>query len=138
MIEVPYRHGFPMLEVRVKLPAEVVAEKMQSGLSLSPPEKGWALIDTGSDTSCFDLQAAGKIGLLPTGQENLLRHAVEGSYKVPTFDGELEVPDFKLLRVREARGLSLSRFGLVALVGRDFLDGLTLCCDGSHVRLSLN
>lgn len=113
----------------MRLPDEVRRWREEAGVSISPVA-GWALIDTGADISAFDTRAASQAGLRPTGGSDLLRHAEDGTYRVPTFDGDLTVEGLKTFRVREARGLYLARLGFVALIGRDFLIDLQLVCDG--------
>lgn len=137
MVRFPYdEQGRPVVQVELRLPAAVRREKLRSGLSLGR-EIGWALVDTGADGSAFDTSAAGRAGLRPTGVGRLSRHARDGFYEVPTFDGDLVVNGLKDLRIREAPGLSLGRFGWIAVIGRDFLADMVLVCNGRNRTLSL-
>lgn len=138
MLEFPYRNGHPAAAVEVRLPPDKRRKLLEDGASLAVA-KGWGLIDTGSHGSGFDLEEAGRIGVRRVGWQSLRRHAESGTYDLPTLDGELGVPGLKSLRLRTALGLRLAESGFIALIGRDFLDGLRLECDGceSWTRIEL-
>lgn len=138
MIEFPYRNGYPAVRVEVRLPPDRRRRLLESGVSLGVA-RGWGLIDTGSFGSGFDREEAARIGVRRVGWHPLKRHAEEGKYEVPALNGELIVPGLKSLHLKTALGLRLAESGFIALIGRDFLDGLRLECDGctSRTRIEL-
>ena len=136
MVEFPYRNGYPAVEVEVRLPAEQRGQLAEAGISLGG-ERGWGLIDTGSFRSGFDMVAAGRAGVRQLGWQSLRRHAGPGTYEVPLLDGDIVVPGLKSLRVEQGLGLELHHLGFIALIGRDFLDGLHLVCDGCGTKTRL-
>ena len=104
------------------------------------PMKGFALIDTGALSTCLDISTAEIIGLPVCGTTEITSasHTVE----VPIFVGKLVLPDFININVQRGAGVNLKGFGtdldLIALIGRDILEGAILVYNGPAGSFSLS
>ena len=64
-------------------------------------------------------------------------YQAEGSDPQPMFDFDMAIDELGDFPVRQGRGLHLQRFGIVALVGMDILDGMVAVFNGPAGHFSL-
>ncbi len=86
------------------------------GESPPPAVNGFAMIDTGASTTCFDARAAQEAGL-PTVGIAKMSSASHANHAVPTFAGRLVCPTIDI-NVEAGMGANLSEIGGVG-TGRD-------------------
>ena len=101
------------------------------------PVNGFAIIDTGANTTCFDADAAQRAGLPMVGVTHMTS-ASHADHQVPTFTGKIVCPTITI-DVKAGMGANLSPFGdkLVAVLGRDTLKAAILIYNGPDGHFSL-
>jgi hypothetical protein len=123
------RYG-PRLNVEIHMPDPLVALLQQKNQPVPPPIVAKALIDTGASATCVDEQSIAPLGLTvirqmpvcsPGGNRNVNVYPVKF-----TFPGT----DLKDVDFAPVGACDLQAFGVVALLGRDFLSGKTLVYNG--------
>ncbi len=101
------------------------------------PVNGYALIDTGAQSTCIDQNAAERAGLaiVDTGK---IASATHSEHEVPIFAGKLDFVAFSGgVSAHRAYGANLSSQNLVALIGRDVLQKCVLIYNGLDGSFSL-
>ena len=92
-------------------------------------EVGLVMFDTGASISCFDQQAATRVGLAIVGRGNMTS-ASHVSHPVPIYAGKLNLPRFNV-NIENGMGANLAPQRLLALIGRDILRMGTLFYNGT-------
>ena len=64
--------------------------------------------------------------------------ASHAKHKVPVYSAKLVIPDFSAIDVEYAMGASLDEMNLIALIGRDLLQGAVLVYNGTDGSISLS
>ena len=98
---------------------------------------GTALIDTGASSTCIDQQAAERAGL-PVIDKAMMASASHAKHEVPVYSAKLVIPDFSAIDVEYAMGASLDEMNLIALIGRDLLQGAVLVYNGTDGSIALS
>lgn len=109
-----------IVHVEIRLPEDLRREKRILG-GHSGTVAGEALIDTGSDVTAFDLEAAQRAGLVRAGSGRLSTVLGRHDGRVPLLLGEIAIAGFGTYPVLQGRGFNLSHLGYVAVIGRDIL-----------------
>ncbi len=78
--------------------------------------------------SCFDLKAAGKLGLVTRGKANMIS-ASHDNHLAPLFAGKL-IFDKVNVNIERAMGANLAPQGVIALIGRNIMSMGTLFYNG--------
>ena len=129
----------PIVPVVISVPDEV--QRVLVERSEEPPNSvnGFALIDTGASATCFDIDAAEKVGLPKIGVAQMAS-ATHKNHTVPTFAGKITTP-MLTIDVETGMGANLSSQGnnMVAILGRDILRNAVFIYNGpdGHFSLSL-
>ena len=95
---------------------------------------GLMMFDTGASHTCFDLTAAGEIGLVIVAKGNMTS-ASHQNQPMPLYAGKLAIPGADL-NVEQAMGAHLAPQGLIALIGRDVMRHGTLFYNGMDGTVS--
>ena len=112
-------HFGAIVQVELRLPRDLKREQGVFGVH-SAAAHGDALIDTGSDVTAFDLEAARRAGLVARDTGRLSTVLGHHGGRVPVLLGEIQVADFGSFVVR-GRGFHLAHLDYVAVIGRDIL-----------------
>ncbi len=115
----------PCVAVLIGLAQSIAAQLAPHGQSVPDPVSGWALIDTGATTTCIDDQLAQSLRL-PVIDEVPILSASHADTKVYVYPTQMEVADHGKVDVPRAIGANLKPSGLVALLGRDYLQHCVL------------
>ena len=135
----------PVVQVTIHVPDDVAQAYADRGETSPPPNNGYAIIDTGATTTCFDVEAAKAAGLPQIGDADM-SSASHTSSRVPVFAGKIFVPGLGIgINIPEGMGANLSSINLnsdgealVALLGRDFLQNTVLVYNGPDGHFSLS
>ena len=131
----------PIIPVTLTLSDEALKAYAARGEFPPPTVNGFAMIDTGASTTCFDARAAQEAGL-PTVGTAKMSSASHANHAVPTFAGRLICPTIHV-DVEAGMGANLSEIGgdgpgrLIALLGRDALASAILIYNGPDGSFSL-
>jgi len=121
----------PRSPVEVGLPDALAQAVAMQGTVIPTPQVGWSLIDTGASNTCIDVGVATALGLPIINRVTVQTPA--GPTQQNVFAAKLSFPgaDLPVLSFIEACGAELINQGIVALIGRDFLENKTLIYDGN-------
>ncbi|HEX4960515.1 MAG TPA: aspartyl protease family protein [Thermoanaerobaculia bacterium] len=106
------------------------------GEKLAPPIVGEALIDTGANVSCIDIEAATELGLKPI-DVTKMHSASHSDHEVPVYYASLEILGMGARFELRSMGGALKAQNLIALIGRDALAGTVLFYDGPTGQTTL-
>lgn len=127
----------PVIPVTITLSDEAQHAFIDRGEK--PPEAvtGFALIDTGANTTCFD-EASARLAGLPTVGVTNMASASHANHEVPLFAGKIIAPTLNI-NVEGGMGANLSAVGkgLVALIGRDLLKAALFTYNGPDGHFSI-
>ena len=129
----------PVIPVTLHLPDQSQQALVDRGEQPPAPVSGFALIDTGAVTTCFDVDAARNAHLPEIGAATMTS-ATHANHLVPTFSGKIVCPTIAI-DVPEGMGANLAAQGndLIALIGPDVLQSAVFVYNGpdGHFSLSL-
>ena len=129
----------PIIPVTLTLSDET--QRVYTDKGEQPPESvsGYAMIDTGATTTCFDQTCAKKAGLPIVGTSKMAS-ATQREIEVPVFAGKIALtPSNIVINVEKGLGANLSAFnGLVALIGRDLLGSSIFIYNGPAGSISIS
>lgn len=112
--------GGPIVPVTVTVPDAVQSSHVNLGSPIPEPVTGFALIDTGATSSCFDNSSAVKAGLPIVGKSRMAS-ASHPENEVPLYAGKMLLPGLNF-DVKSGFDVELSgKDGIIALIGRDLL-----------------
>ncbi|HEX9005441.1 MAG TPA: hypothetical protein VGB07_36375 [Blastocatellia bacterium] len=128
----------PRFQVLISVAQSVADQLVAKGQPIPAPISGWGLIDTGASNTCVDEAVAQKLQLpvIDVVQMTTPSHA---SVQQNVYPIVLEFLGFNVrLDVPRAMGATLANQGLVALIGRDFLQHCTLFYNGITGQVTLS
>lgn len=126
----------PTVQVALHFPAAVARELVNRGETLSNSIVGEALIDTGSSSSCIDIEAATELGLKLI-DVTKMHSASHSDHEVPVYFASLEILGMGARFELRTMGGALRAQNLIALIGRDALAGSVLFYDGPTGQTTL-
>lgn len=128
----------PIVQIVVGLAQSFTDQLLQQGQSLPQPIAGNALIDTGASTTCIDNLAAQTLGL-PAIDVVQMTSASHASIEQNIYPIQMQVVGSPIrVEVPRAIGANLAAQGLVALIGRDYLQHCTLFYNGLTGEITLS
>ena len=108
--------------------------------AVAAPQSQLALVDTGADQSCIDIQTAEAAGW-PIIDSAKLSSVTHPDQTVPVFSGSLLSTEFQAsIKVPRWFGVNLEPFGdhpVVALIGRDLLASAVFIYNGQDKSFTL-
>lgn len=130
------RNRGAIIQIKVAQPKDVADSLKSQGKPASDPVDAMAMIDTGASITAIDAVLAQKIGLVQTGSAPIV--GVTGEMDQPVYAAQLmlEKPSVALDPWKMV-GSPLNGQGFDVLLGRDFLEQLTLVYDGSSGNFTL-
>ena len=132
------QHAGPRVAITLFPLEEHVKELAAKGLTPSAPVTGFALIDTGASSTCFDRGAAERAGLAVV-DSGPMTSATHENEIVPIYAGRLTIQGISQnVNAFRAFGANLRPQGLVALIGRDLLASCVLIYNGPDGSFSLS
>lgn len=131
------QHG-PIVQIIVGLAQSFADQLLQQGHPLPQPISGNALIDTGASTTCIDDQAAQNLGL-PAIDVVQMTSASHTSTQQNVYPIQMQIVGSPIrVEVLRAIGANLAAQGLMALIGRDYLQHCTLFYNGLTGEITLS
>lgn len=120
------------------LPRNVAEELSQRGVTVPNPITGLALIDTGASLTAIDETAAKNMNL-PIIDVATIASATDAGIKANVYPAQLQIAGAPIeITVGRALGAMLEPQGLLALLGRDFLQHLTMFYNGPRGQLTIS
>ena len=98
---------------------------------------GFALVDTGASATCVDQETADGAGLPVIGKA-VMHTASHAEHEAPVYSGKLSIPNFGDVNLEFAMGANLDGQNLIALIGRDLLQGAVLVYNGTDGAVSIS
>jgi predicted aspartyl protease len=115
----------PRLQITVELADQVAQELIKRKEPLPAPSAGFALIDTGSASSCIDEETATSMHLPIVGRTKLAT-ASHKDAEANQYPIKLKIQGVPIaFNLTTAIGVPIKCQGLMAIIGRDMLQ---LCC----------
>ena len=141
-VEVPPEMALSQLGPRVQITLSLLKEQIDAisgkGEEVPAPVVGYALVDTGASSTCFDKNAADKAGL-PIVDSGPMHSATHANETVPIYAGSLTIQGANInLLAHRAYGVNLAAQDLIALIGRDVLSKCILVYNGSDSSFSIS
>jgi predicted aspartyl protease len=116
----------------------ITDQLLQQGQIVPPPISGLALIDTGASSTCIDDAIAQQLRL-PVIDVVQMVSASHASTQQSVYPVLIEVVGPAIqINVPRAIGANLATQGLTALIGRDFLQHVTLFYNGVTGQITLS
>jgi hypothetical protein len=128
----------PVVPVVLSVAQTVADQLLQQGLTVPNPVPGSALIDTGASSTCIDDAVAQQLQLLSAIDVVNMTSASHASTPQNIYPVLIEVAGGIRINVPRAVGASLAPQGIVALIGRDFLQNCTLFYNGPTGSIALS
>jgi predicted aspartyl protease len=131
------QHG-PVVQVVVGI-AQIFADPLlQQGITLPAPLSGNGLLDTGASTTCIDDEIARQMGL-PAIDVVTMASASHSSIQQNVYSIQMQIVGSPIMvQVPRAIGASLRTQGIIALIGRDYLQHCTLHYNGLTGAITLS
>jgi len=121
----------PLIQVQIEVPTALAQHLQQAGQPIPAPVPGFGLLDTGATISAVDNSVVQSLGVQSTGIANV--GTAGGTQQQPVYPIRITLPAHKInFDVSSALGATLSQQGIVALLGRDFLQHFVLVYNGLH------
>ena len=128
----------PRVQIALSLLKEQIDAIGGKGEEVSAPVVGYALVDTGASSTCFDKNAADQAGL-PIVDSGPMHSATHANETVPIYAGSLTIQGVNInLLAHRAYGVNLSEQGLIGLIGRDVLSKCILIYNGPDSSFSIS
>lgn len=128
----------PVVQVIIELGQSFAEPLVQQGQSVPQPIAGVALVDTGASTTCIDDGLAQRLGFpaIDVVQMTSASHAGTDANVYPI---QMEIVGSPIkVNVPRAIGANLPPQGIVALIGRDYLQHCTLFYNGITGQITLS
>lgn len=128
----------PCVQVTVGLAQIIVNQILQQGKTPPQPISGMALIDTGATSTCIDETAAQRLQLPVVNVVNVAS-ASHASSQQNVYPIHIEIVGLPIaVDAPQAIGAALAPQGLLALIGRDFLQHCTLFYNGITGEITIS
>jgi predicted aspartyl protease len=128
----------PVIQVILSLASSFATALVQQGSVVPNPTSGMGLIDTGAATTCID-DAAAQAMNLPVIDVVQMMSASHASTPANVYPVQLQVLGTPIrAEIGRAMGAALQGQGIIALIGRDFLQSCTLFYNGITGQLTLS
>jgi predicted aspartyl protease len=128
----------PCVQVTVGVAQTIAEQLLQQGQPVPQPVSGMGLIDTGASTTCIDDAIARQLQL-PVIDVVQMSSASHASTQQNVYPVKIELVGSGIdINVPQAIGAALSAQGIVALIGRDFLQHCTLFYNGITGQITLS
>lgn len=128
----------PCVQVVVGLAQSLAEQLVQQGHAVPQPVAGVALIDTGASTTCIDEALAQRLGL-PVIDVVQMTSASHAGTQANVYPIQMEIVGSPIIvNVPRAIGANLAPQGIVALIGRDYLQHCTLFYNGLTGEITLS
>lgn len=135
---VALQQGGPVVQIVVGLAQSFADQLLQQGRTLPSPLSGNALIDTGASTTCIDETLASSMGL-PVIDVVTMASASHASTQQNVYPINMQIVGSPIrVEVSNAIGASLQSQGIIALIGRDFLQHCALHYNGFTGAITLS
>ena len=128
----------PRIAIEIGVPTVLAAFLARSGLPVPPPQRGFALVDTGASITAVDEDVVASLGIQPIGQMKLSTPSQSRPawlYAARLTCSTMPVP---VQEVLDIVGCGLQPQGFIALLGRNFLRKVVLVYDGPGGIFSLH
>ena len=120
----------PKVEIEIAVPTVLAEFLERSGLPVPPPQRGFALIDTGASITAVDEEVVASLGIQPIGQMKLSTPSQSMPAWLYAARLTCSVAARPVLEVLDIVGCTLQPQGFIALLGRNFLSKVVLVYDG--------
>ena len=128
----------PIVQVAIGIAQTFADQLLQQGTALPSPVSGNALIDTGASTTCIDDAIAQSMGL-PAIDVVTMASASHASTQQNVYPIHMQIVGSPIrAEVHNAIGANLAVQGIIALIGRDFLQHCTLHYNGFTGAITLS
>jgi predicted aspartyl protease len=128
----------PCVQVVVGLAQSLAEQLVQQGHAVPQPVAGVALVDTGASTTCIDEALAQRLGL-PAIDVVQMTSASHAGTQANVYPIQMEIVGSPIIvNVPRAIGANLAPQGIVALIGRDYLQHCTLFYNGLTGEITLS
>ena len=131
------QHG-PLVQVNIGISKTVADQLLKQGTELPNSVSGNALVDTGASTTCIDDSVARQMGL-PVIDIVAMTSASHPSTQQNVYPIVMQIAGSTItVEVPNAVGANLMSQGIIALIGRDFLEHCTLHYNGITGAITLS
>lgn len=120
----------PIIPVQIEIPLVLNQQLQAANKPIPPPVTGSALIDTGAGASAIDRQVPGKLGVSPIGTTNVSTPSGQSPHNL--YPIRVVWAGLLTLDYQAVIDADLAPQGLVALLGRDFLERALFIYDGPN------
>ena len=128
----------PVVQVSISVEQNIAQQLLAQGVTLPPPEVGFALIDSGATSTCIDDDAARRLRL-PAIDVVAVASASHASTQQNVHPMQIEVRGLPItISAPRAIAAPLASQGLLVLIGRDVLQHCTLFYNGPAGSFSLS
>lgn len=128
----------PIVQVMIGIAQTFADQLLQQGTALPSPVSGNALIDTGASTTCIDDTVAQSMGL-PAIDVVTMASASHASTQQNVYPIHMQIVGSPIrVEVPNAIGANLQVQGIIALIGRDYLQHCTLHYNGITGAITLS
>lgn len=140
-IQIPPAHALlaqgPVIDIQIGVSSTLAQYLNNNGTTVPTPISGLALIDTGASTTCIDSTIPIRLGINPVGTGTMATPSSTGS-PMSLYPVKLDVIGFQMtVELPHAAGVTLNNQGIIALIGRDFLQNCTLIYNGFTWEITL-
>lgn len=119
----------PMVQVQIEVSTALSKRLLAEHAPVSQPETGNALVDTGATFSAIDVSIAKRLNLEPIGTATTGTAA--GKQTVAVFALKISIPGARIaVEDGHVLGVDLDGTGVIALLGRSFLQNVIFIYDG--------
>lgn len=118
----------PVIQVQIEVPLALSKQLQASSIPIPQPLTGLALVDTGATSSAIDKQVPGKLGVSPIGTTK--GSTASGPSTHNLYPIRIVWPGIMNMDFQAVIDADLAPQGLIALLGRDFLERAILVYDG--------
>ena len=131
------QHG-PVVQIVLSIAQTFAEPLLQQGIALPSPISGNGLLDTGASTTCIDDTIARQMGLPPIDVVTMAS-ASHSSIQQNVYSIQMQIVGSPIIvQVPRAIGASLQSQGIIALIGRDYLQHCTLNYNGLTGAITLS
>jgi predicted aspartyl protease len=130
--------GGPLVQVVIGLAQSLAEQLVQQGHAVPQPISGVGLVDTGASTTCIDDALARQLKL-PAIDVVQMTSASHAGTQANVYPIQMEIVGSPIrVNVPRSIGANLAPQGIVALIGRDYLQHCTLFYNGITGAITLS